>query len=152
MLDTAQGGLLNSIQHLLSDIFIPALQTMTYGWGESSGPQKGANVKQDFIASLEGFVSVLSGAQQSLMEKVSVHILDVQGRTLLSAWYRRGLAGSLNNICIKCCSSNITLFGVKGCMMVVKGSGSFAYLWNFNLHGINSRNLNTRSTDTVSHS
>ncbi|XP_066479011.1 dynein axonemal heavy chain 5 [Tiliqua scincoides] len=72
MLDTAQGGLLNSIQHLLSDIFIPALQIMNYGWGESSGPQKGANIKQDFLASLEGFVSVLSGAQQSLREKVNL--------------------------------------------------------------------------------
>uniref|UniRef100_A0A670IDT3 Dynein axonemal heavy chain 5 n=1 Tax=Podarcis muralis TaxID=64176 RepID=A0A670IDT3_PODMU len=70
MMDTAHGGLLNSVQQLLSDIFIPALKTMNYGWGESSGPQKGPNIKQDFIASLEGFVSVLSGAQQSLMEKV----------------------------------------------------------------------------------
>ncbi|CAI5780204.1 dynein heavy chain 5, axonemal [Podarcis lilfordi] len=72
MMDTAHGGLLNSVQQLLSDIFIPALKTMNYGWGESSGPQKGANIKQDFIASLEGFVSVLSGAQQSLMEKVNL--------------------------------------------------------------------------------
>lgn len=72
MLDAAQDGLLNSIQHLLSDIFIPALKTMNSGWGEMSGPQKGANIKQDFISSLEGFVSVLSGAQQSLMEKVGL--------------------------------------------------------------------------------
>ncbi|XP_070603204.1 dynein axonemal heavy chain 5 isoform X1 [Erythrolamprus reginae] len=70
MMDTTNGGLLNSIQHLLSDIFIPALNTMNYGWGEMNSSQKVANVKQDFIASLEGFVSVLSGAQQSLMEKV----------------------------------------------------------------------------------
>ncbi|ETE68537.1 hypothetical protein L345_05666, partial [Ophiophagus hannah] len=70
MMDTANGGLLNSVQHLLSDIFIPALNTMNYGWGEMSSSQKGANIKQDFIASLEGFVSVLSGAQQSLLEKV----------------------------------------------------------------------------------
>ncbi|XP_061445342.1 dynein axonemal heavy chain 5 isoform X6 [Rhineura floridana] len=75
-MDTAHGGLLNSVQHLLSDIFIPALKTMNYGWGELSVPQKGANVKQDFIASLEGFVSVLSGAQQSLMEKVNLKKCD----------------------------------------------------------------------------
>lgn len=74
MMDTTNGGLLNSFQHLLSDIFIPALNTMNYGWGEMSSSQKGANIKQDFIASLEGFVSVLSGAQQSLMEKVSSHL------------------------------------------------------------------------------
>ncbi|KAL7984587.1 hypothetical protein Chor_003157, partial [Crotalus horridus] len=70
MMDATNGGLLNSVQHLLSDIFIPALNTMNYGWGEMSSSQKGGNIKQDFIASLEGFVSVLSGAQQSLMEKV----------------------------------------------------------------------------------
>uniref|UniRef100_A0A8C6VE80 Dynein axonemal heavy chain 5 n=1 Tax=Naja naja TaxID=35670 RepID=A0A8C6VE80_NAJNA len=74
MMDTTNGGLLNSVQHLLSDIFIPALNTMNYGWGEMSSSQKGANIKQDFIASLEGFVSVLSGAQQSLLEKVSLHL------------------------------------------------------------------------------
>ncbi|XP_054841808.1 dynein axonemal heavy chain 5 [Eublepharis macularius] len=72
MLDGSHGGLLNSVQHLLADIFIPALKTMNYGWGELGGPQKGAKVKQDFLASLEGFVGVLSGAQQSLMEKVNL--------------------------------------------------------------------------------
>lgn len=78
MMDATQGGLLNSIQHLLSDIFIPALKTMNYAWGELSGPQKGANVKQDFLASLEGFVNVLSGAQQSLMEKVGLPVSVVE--------------------------------------------------------------------------
>uniref|UniRef100_A0A8D0GPG5 Dynein axonemal heavy chain 5 n=1 Tax=Sphenodon punctatus TaxID=8508 RepID=A0A8D0GPG5_SPHPU len=72
MLDTTQGGLLNSVQHLLSDIFIPALKTMNYSWGELASPQQAANIKQDFLGSLEGFVSVLSGAQQSLMEKVNL--------------------------------------------------------------------------------
>lgn len=72
MLDTAQGGLLKSVQHLLSEIFIPVLKTMNHGWGELGGPQQVANIRQDFLGSLEGFVSVLSGAQQSLMEKVSL--------------------------------------------------------------------------------
>ncbi|XP_062835458.1 dynein axonemal heavy chain 5 isoform X2 [Anolis carolinensis] len=76
MMDTTHGGLLNSVQHLLSDIFIPALKTMNHGWGELSGPWKGMNVKQDFLASLEGFVSVLLGAQQSLLEKVNLKECD----------------------------------------------------------------------------
>lgn len=70
MLDTAQGGLLKSVHHLLSEIFIPVIKTMNQGWGEIGGPQQAANIRQDFLGSLEGFVSVLSGAQQSLMEKV----------------------------------------------------------------------------------
>ncbi|XP_048363840.1 dynein axonemal heavy chain 5 [Sphaerodactylus townsendi] len=76
MLDASHSGLLNSVQRLLADIFIPALKTMDSGWGELGGPQKGAKVKQDFLTSLEGFVSVLSGAQQSLKEKVNLKKCD----------------------------------------------------------------------------
>lgn len=32
MLDTAQGGLLKSVHHLLSEIFIPVIKTMNQGW------------------------------------------------------------------------------------------------------------------------
>ncbi|CAM4590230.1 unnamed protein product [Lepidochelys kempii] len=76
MLDTAQGGLLKSVHHLLSEIFIPVIKTMNQGWGEIGGPQQAANIRQDFLGSLEGFVSVLSGAQQSLMEKVNLKKCD----------------------------------------------------------------------------
>ncbi|XP_069469880.1 dynein axonemal heavy chain 5 [Ambystoma mexicanum] len=72
MLDTAEGGLLKSVESLLSEIYIPALRTMDQGWGELEGPQQPAHVKQDFLSSLEGFVGVLSGAQESLTEKVNL--------------------------------------------------------------------------------
>ncbi|XP_014347801.2 dynein axonemal heavy chain 5 [Latimeria chalumnae] len=71
VLDTSDVGLLKSVEHLLSEIFIPALKTMNHGWGELSSPQVGA-VRQDFLNSLDGFVTVLAGAQESLMEKVSL--------------------------------------------------------------------------------
>lgn len=69
MLDTTQVGLLKSVEQLLSDIFIPTLAKMNHGWGELASPQARA-VKQEFISSLESFVSVLAGAQESLKERV----------------------------------------------------------------------------------
>lgn len=69
MLDTTEVGLLKSVEQLLSEIFIPTLRKLNHGWGEVASPQAQA-VKQDFISSLESFVSVLEGAQESLQEKV----------------------------------------------------------------------------------
>lgn len=67
MMDVGRDGLLKSVEQLMSEIFIPALQTMDRGCVE---PQQIPSVKQDFLHALEAFVSVLSGTQQSLLEKV----------------------------------------------------------------------------------
>ncbi|TNN79750.1 Dynein heavy chain 5, axonemal [Liparis tanakae] len=75
MLDTTEVGLLKSVEQLLSEIFIPTLRKMKHGWGEPASPQAQA-VKQDFISSLESFVSVLAGAQESLQEKVTLRECD----------------------------------------------------------------------------
>ncbi|XP_049585235.1 dynein axonemal heavy chain 5 [Syngnathus scovelli] len=75
MLDTSEGGLLKSVDQLLSEVFIPTLTKMNHGWGELASPQAQA-VKQDFISSLENFVSVLAGAQESLQEKVTLKECD----------------------------------------------------------------------------
>uniref|UniRef100_A0A3Q2U2R5 Dynein axonemal heavy chain 5 n=1 Tax=Fundulus heteroclitus TaxID=8078 RepID=A0A3Q2U2R5_FUNHE len=69
MLDTTEGGLLKSVEQLLSEVFIPTLRKINHGWGELASPQA-QDVKQEFISSLESFVSVLVGAQESLQEKV----------------------------------------------------------------------------------
>lgn len=71
MLDTTEVGLLKSVEQLFSEIFIPALRTMEHGWGDMASPQS-QTVKQDFITSLESFVSVLAGAQKCLQEKVKI--------------------------------------------------------------------------------
>lgn len=70
MMNVGRDGLLKSVEQLISEIFIPALQTMDCGWVKSGEPQQASKIKQDFLCSLEVFVSVLSGAQQSLLEKV----------------------------------------------------------------------------------
>lgn len=70
MMNVGRDGLLKSVEQLISEIFIPALQTMDRGWVELGEPQQASNIKQDFLGSLEAFVNVLSGTQQSLLEKV----------------------------------------------------------------------------------
>ncbi|XP_064201033.1 dynein axonemal heavy chain 5 isoform X1 [Anguilla rostrata] len=75
MLDTTEVGLLKSVEQLLSEIFIPTLKKMHHGWGELANPQALA-VRQDFLSSLESFVAVLGGAQESLMEKVTLKECD----------------------------------------------------------------------------
>nr|XP_055066586.1 dynein axonemal heavy chain 5 [Misgurnus anguillicaudatus] len=75
-LDTTGVSLLKSVEQLLSEIFIPTLKKMSHGWGELASPQAQA-VKQDFISSLDSFVSVLAGAQESLQEKVNLKECDI---------------------------------------------------------------------------
>ncbi|KAM8811434.1 dynein axonemal heavy chain 5 [Eudromia elegans] len=72
MMDVGQDGLLKSVEQLISEIFIPSLRTMEHGWGELGKAQQASNAKQEFLGSLEAFVSVLSGARQSLLEKVNL--------------------------------------------------------------------------------
>ncbi|XP_053402509.1 dynein axonemal heavy chain 5-like isoform X4 [Mercenaria mercenaria] len=64
-------GLLYAVEHLLSNIFIPALKNLDKGWGalESKGS---AQTRVDFLNMLDSFVSVLVGAQESLNEKVQL--------------------------------------------------------------------------------
>ncbi|XP_061572400.1 dynein axonemal heavy chain 5 [Cololabis saira] len=75
MLDTTEVGLLKSVEQLVSEIFIPTIKKMDHGWGELASPQAQA-VKQEFICSLENFGSVLTGAQESLQEKVTLKECD----------------------------------------------------------------------------
>ncbi|KAK1345311.1 hypothetical protein QTO34_014022 [Cnephaeus nilssonii] len=77
MLDAADGGLLNSMRRLLSDIFIPTLRARGQAWGELEGIQEAPAIRQEFLSSLESFVSVLSGAQESLKEKVNLQKCDI---------------------------------------------------------------------------
>lgn len=76
MLDMAEMGLLKSVEQLLSEVLVPMLRKINHGWGDAGSPQAQA-VKQDFISSLENFVCVLAGAQESLHEKVT-HILSIK--------------------------------------------------------------------------
>lgn len=69
MLDTREVGLLKSVEQLFTKVFIPTMRTMDHGWGVANSTQAKA-VKEDFISSMECFVSVLVSSQESLQEKV----------------------------------------------------------------------------------
>ena len=70
-LDTSSGksngyGLLQAIEGLLSSVFIPSLRRLNNGWGDCY------DRRADFLNTLDSFVSVLVGAQESLNEKVTL--------------------------------------------------------------------------------
>uniref|UniRef100_A0A8B7TGY3 Dynein heavy chain 5, axonemal-like n=1 Tax=Castor canadensis TaxID=51338 RepID=A0A8B7TGY3_CASCN len=108
MLDTADGGLLNSVRRLLSDIFIPALRASSHNWGELEGLQDASGIQQEFLSSLEGFVGILSGAQESLKEKVYLQKCDI--------FELKTLKEPLDYLTLA--SNPETLEKVEGCMKV----------------------------------
>lgn len=55
-------GLLHAVETLLSSIFIPALKNLDKGWG-ALGTPSGEQVRQDFLNTLDSFVSVLVGEE-----------------------------------------------------------------------------------------
>ncbi|XP_052831159.1 dynein axonemal heavy chain 5-like [Octopus bimaculoides] len=63
---------LTSLEALLSNIFIPAACNHQNGWGELDTQQQGQKIQNNFYNSMSSFVSVLSGAQDSLGEKVTL--------------------------------------------------------------------------------
>lgn len=69
MIDCRKKSILDAIQDMLEDIFIPAISKSS-NWGDISDSQDKRN-KAKFLNSLSGFVDILSGAQQSLNDMVS---------------------------------------------------------------------------------
>lgn len=86
MLDTTEGGLLKSVEQLFSEVFIPALRNSNHGWGDLSKPQA-QTVKQDYMASLESFVSFLARAQENLKEKVMLRSHHMEVMLIASFWH-----------------------------------------------------------------
>ncbi|KAL4616938.1 dynein heavy chain 5, axonemal [Arapaima gigas] len=106
MLNTTEVGLLQSVEQLLTKIFIPTLSTMN-GLGETANPQA-FSIWQDFLTSLDGFVAVLAGAQESLLEKVSLKPCDT--------YDLKTLKGPSDYIAVA--NSMEALEKIEGCMKV----------------------------------
>ncbi|KAL5021558.1 hypothetical protein ScPMuIL_000713 [Solemya velum] len=64
-------GLLHAVENLMSSVFIPSLKSLKGGWGYLN-TKAGHQTQEDFINSLEAFVTVLVGAKESLQEKVTL--------------------------------------------------------------------------------
>ena len=63
-------GLLGAVQHLLEDIFVPALAN-NEKWGKLEGPD-GQIIKMNFLRKLSSFVAVLANARASIADAVKL--------------------------------------------------------------------------------
>ncbi|XP_071957897.1 dynein axonemal heavy chain 5-like isoform X2 [Antedon mediterranea] len=70
-LDTNGGNLLLAVNNLLSTIFIPFLRKNTNCWGQLNS-QANQATRTDFLNSLDSFVTIIGGAQESLGQKVEL--------------------------------------------------------------------------------
>lgn len=73
-LDANEGGVLYAIEKMLGQIYIPALKANKSGWGELAKSAKGEFLKKQFLNNLDSFVGALSGARESLEEKVILEV------------------------------------------------------------------------------
>lgn len=74
MIDAKQSGILNAVKLLLADLYIPAVSKSS-DWGELS-EKDALPSKMKFLTSLENFVEILSGAQDSLEDSVNLKECD----------------------------------------------------------------------------
>ncbi|XP_074644897.1 dynein axonemal heavy chain 5-like [Tubulanus polymorphus] len=111
VLDTSAGtnghGLLKGVESLLSSVFIPSLREMEKGWGSLSGPET-LQIRADFLNTLDSFVSVLIGAQESLDDKVSLKPCETYDLSRLQT----------PSDCIAVANSTESLNAIEDCMAV----------------------------------
>ena len=70
-LESNGGGLLEAIESLLAQVFIPALQQQT-NWGILSSDANGHVLKEAFLGKLSQFVSMLANARASIADAVTL--------------------------------------------------------------------------------
>lgn len=74
MMDAKEKGVLHSIEKMLLQIFIPALQQNQTAWGELAKTESGRETEQEFITVLDTFVEALAAARGSLNEKINLEV------------------------------------------------------------------------------
>ena len=70
-LESNGGGLLEAVEMLLSNIFLPALKEQT-SWGALSTDASGHALKEAFLTKLYSFISVLANARASIRDTVKL--------------------------------------------------------------------------------
>ena len=71
ILEANGGGLLEALERLIADVFLPALKEQT-NWGALSNDANGHVIKENFLGKLAGFVSILSNARASIADAVEL--------------------------------------------------------------------------------
>ena len=67
VLESNGGGLLEAVETLLQNVFVPALKEQT-NWGELSKNISGHVAKETFLGKLDGFVAVIANARASISD------------------------------------------------------------------------------------
>lgn len=71
VLESNGGGLLEAVQRMLSDVYLPALREQT-NWGKIADDANGHAVKEAFLGKLASFVSVLANARASIADSAKL--------------------------------------------------------------------------------
>lgn len=84
VLEAEGGGLLEALERLIVDVFIPALKQQT-NWGVLSNDANGHMLKENFLGKLGGFVSILSNARASIADAVELSAYSHPGLAAISS-------------------------------------------------------------------
>ena len=71
VLESNGGELLEAIETLLRNVFLPALKDQS-SWGELSKDASGHVVKENFLGKLDAFISIIANAQKSIKDAVTL--------------------------------------------------------------------------------
>lgn len=83
-LESEEGGLLEALERLFVDVFLPALKEQT-NWGALSDDANGHVLKENFIGKLAGFVAILANARASIADAVELSPCTHPGLSALSS-------------------------------------------------------------------
>lgn len=78
------GGLLEAMETLVKNVFVPALKEQS-NWGELSKDATGHIVKESFLVKLDGFVSVLANARASIADMAKLSPCSHTGLAAISS-------------------------------------------------------------------
>lgn len=67
VLESNGGGLLEAIESLLNNVFLPALKDQS-SWGELSKDASGHIAKENFLGKLDAFIAVIANARRSIQD------------------------------------------------------------------------------------
>lgn len=84
ILEAEGGGLLEALERLIADVFIPALKEQS-NWGVLSNDANGHMLKESFLGKLGGFVSILSNARASIADAVELSACSHPGLSAISS-------------------------------------------------------------------
>lgn len=91
------GGLLEAMETLMKDVFVPALKEQS-NWGELSKDVSGHIVKESFLGKLDSFISVLANARASVADAAKLSPCSHPGVSAVSSLSEAMVAANVPEI------------------------------------------------------